>query len=305
MDRLQRALRGRALGTFVALGSLAVAVLPAASRAQGVPPLDHIIVIVMENHSYAECVGLPYTSTLAASGTTFSNSYALTHPSQPNYIMMWAGSALGVTNDTCPAPGSPFTAENLGHACEAAGISWKAYSENLPAVGSSVCTSPAGLYARKHEPWTNFSNLNHQNELPYTSLALDESLQTLPRLAYVIPNQCNDQHSCALSVGDAWLSQNVPAMIQAVGPRGLVVLTYDEDDHSANNQILTVFVGPLVRSGYVSTTRIDHYSLLRTLCEALGITPFAGAATATTITDVWATVTVESRSWTSVKGLYR
>src|SRR5438093_1604349 len=85
--------------------------------------LDHVIVVVMENKSYHQASTAPYTASLFARGSVMTESYAITHPSQPNYLALWAGGTLGVTSNSCPAPGSPFVAENLGHACEAAGRS--------------------------------------------------------------------------------------------------------------------------------------------------------------------------------------
>jgi len=288
------------LGTSFALGQGAV------------PRLDHIIVVVMENKTYDQVRVQPYTASLIASGASFSNSYALTHPSQPNYFAIWGGGTYGVTNDVCPAPGSPFSGENLGHACEGAGLTWRAYSENLPAVGSTVCTWDNSLYTRKHDPWTYFSNLDHTNERPYTDLAADIAANALPNLAFVIPNNCNNSHDtfsgCTVVVGDNWLAQNVPAMLQAVGNNGIVVLTWDEDDSSPlnNNHILTVFAGPPVLPGYVSPQIRSHYTVLRMICEALGIEPFGFAAGQFSITDVWRDVTSARRdSWGRLKLLYR
>ena len=115
-------------------------------------------------------------------GAVFTQSHAITHSSQPNYIALWAGSTLRVSSNSCPAPGSPFTAENLGHACEAAGLNWQAYSKNLPTAGNSICSFDGGLYTRKHDPWTHFSNLDHQNERPHADLAIDIAKGRLPNL---------------------------------------------------------------------------------------------------------------------------
>lgn len=293
---------GRA-GLWIAVGST----LAAAPRSvlAAVPALDHIVVIVMENHSYNQVRVLPYTASLMTAHSYSSASFGVTHPSQPNYLALWAGSTLGVTSNTCPAPGSPFTAENLGHACEVAGVSWKSYNENLPAPGSAVCTVGT-LYTRKHNPWTNFSNLTHANERPFTDLAADIAANQLPRLAFVVPNNCNNTHDCALAVGDAWLQNNVPGLINAAGPRGLVVVTWDEDDNISGNRILTVFAGPQVRSGFVSTQTMNHYTLLRTLCDGLGIPPFANAVSQQSVSDIWAdTVSVQPVRWGAVKRLYR
>ena len=288
------------------LGAALLGVLGASRPALAVVPLlDHIVVIVMENHSYNQVRVQPYTASLMAAYSYSSASFGITHPSQPNYLALWAGSTLGVTSNTCPAPGSPFTAENLGHACEVAGVSWKSYNENLPAAGSAVCTV-GSLYTRKHNPWTNFANLTHANERPFPDLAADIVANQLPRLAFLVPNNCNNTHDCAVSQGDAWLQTNVPGLLGAVGPRGLVVVTWDEDDNISGNQILTVFAGPQVRSGYVSTQTMNHYTLLRTLCDALGVPPFANAVSQVPLMDIWSdTVSVQPVRWGAVKQLFR
>jgi acid phosphatase len=201
---------------------------------------------------------------------------------------MWSGSTQGVTSDACPPPGSPFMTENLGHACEAAGITWRTYAEDLPSAGASDCNVNGGKYTRKHDPWANFGNLNHQNERPYPDLAAHIAAGKLPALSFVIPNNCNNTHDCSVATGDSWLSSNVPAMIQAVGRRGIVVVTWDEDDSGPANQILTVIVGDPVKRGYVSTRRMTHYTLLRTICAALKLPAFGSAARdESPITDVW------------------
>jgi len=250
-----------------------------------VPQLQHVIVVMLENESYSDAMAAPYIASVANGNARSAGFYALTHPSQPNYFALWSGDTQGVANDTCPTPGSPYATENLGHACEAAGIQWRAYAEGLPSVGSTVCD--AGLYARRHCPWTSFSNLNHNNERPYTQLAADIASSSLPRLAFVIPNNCHNEHDCPIDSADTWLSHELPPMISAVGPNGLVVLTYDEDDDAAGNNILTVFAGPLVKPGFVSHRFVNLYTLLRTICDGLGLTPFGSAAAERPIIDVW------------------
>jgi len=278
------------------------------AHAAAPPPLDHVIVIVMENKSYDEVRTQPYTASLIAAGSSFSNSYAVAHPSQPNYLALWSGLTQGVGNDVCPPAGSPYPVENFGHACEVAGLTWRAYSEDLPAAGSSVCTANGTRYTRKHDPWTDFSNLDHLDERPYSDLALDEAASTLPNLAFVIPNNCDNSHDsgCTVAFADAWLAANVPAMLDALGPNGMLVLTWDEDDFSASNHVLTVFVGPPVLPGYLSPNFISHYTVVRALCETLGLRPFGLAANEPSITDVWnAGTRATHRSWGGVKTLYR
>jgi acid phosphatase len=249
--------------------------------------MDHVMIVVMENHTYDEVRVLPYISTLISNYTSFSQSNAVDHPSQPNYLALWAASTLGISNDTCPPGGSPFTDANLGSSCEAAGLTWKSYCENLPAVGSTVCESADAQYKRKHHPCPDFANLDHARECPYGQLAADIAAGALPALSFVVPNMCNDMHDCSTTIGDTWLSNNLPAMISAVGPHGLVILTWDETERNGKNHILTVFAGPVVKPNYVSSQPITHYTVVRTICDALGFSPFANASTATPPGDVW------------------
>jgi acid phosphatase len=277
---------------------------------------DHVIVVVMENKSYAQVRTQPYTASLIAAGASFSSSYGVVHPSQPNYFALWAGTTLGVSNNNCPAPGTPWAADNFGQACEAAGLTWGAYSENLPSAGATACSyegsASSGLYTRKHAPWTAFSNLDHLNEKPYSQLAVDIAAGALPNLVFVVPNNCHNSHNnttpgCGVPEADAWLASNVPPLLAAMGPRGVLILTWDEDDGSAANQILTVFAGPRVIPNYVSPTVITHYTVVRTITELLGLPSFGQFAMAEPlITDIWnAPIPARSSRWGQLKSLYR
>ncbi|TMQ51611.1 MAG: hypothetical protein E6K73_05375 [Candidatus Eisenbacteria bacterium] len=73
-------------------------------------------------------------------------------------------------------------------------------------------------------------------------MPLDLAQGALPSLAFVIPNNIDNMDDGTIDQGDAWLSRNIPAMLGALGERGMLVLTWDEDDGSSANQILTVFV---------------------------------------------------------------
>ena len=295
--------------------ALALAMACAAVPARAVPPHDRVVVVVMENKSYDEVRTLPYVASLLLQGATLTNSFAVTHPSQPNYLALWAGGTLGVTNNNCPAPFSPFSNQNLGNACEVAGLRWRAYSENLATAGSSACSfdgnASSGLYTRKHEPWTQFQNVNHANERPWADLALDIANNTLPNLVYLIPNNCHNSHNsstvgCGVSDADNWLAANLPTVINALGPRGLLVLTWDEDDSSLGNHVLTVLVGPQVVHGATSNQVVNHYTIVRMICEALGFTPFERATGEASIANVWTAVTpTHGTSWGQVKGMYR
>jgi hypothetical protein len=293
-------------------GLLLALVAPARAVA---PHHDRVVVVVMENKSYDEVRSLPYIASLLTQGATLTSSFAITHPSQPNYFALWGGNTLGIRNDNCPAPGSPFLTQNLGQMCETHSLTWRAYSENLGAVGSTACSfdgsASSGLYTRKHDPWTYYLNVNHLNERPYPDLAADIAGGTLPNLVFIIPNNCHNTHNsstpgCGLADGDAWLAANMPAVIGALGPTGLLVLTWDEDDSSANNHILTALVGPLVIPGAVSDQAVNHYTIVRMICEALGFPTFERATVEASIVNVWKSVTPTLRkNWGQLKLSYR
>ncbi|MDQ1722460.1 MAG: phosphatidylinositol-3-phosphatase [Pseudonocardiales bacterium] len=273
-------LRTLLLASTVALLSGGIA--PAAAAA-AVPRPDHVVVVVMENHSNTDVIGnpsAPYINSLADNGANFSQSYGITHPSQPNYLALFSGSTQAVTDNSCP---HTFTSPNLASELIASSLTFAGYSESMPSDGYTGCAS--GPYARKHNPWVNFSNVPVASNLTLSSFPTDYNL--LPTVSIVVPNQDNDMHDGTVAQGDAWLQQHIDGYLQwAQTHNSLLVLTWDEDDNNANNRIPTVFAGPLVKPGVYSET-INHYNVLRTLEDAYGL-PYAGAsAAATPITDVW------------------
>ena len=94
---------------------------------------SRVIVVVEENHSIGQIIGspqAPFLNRLAAQGTLLTSYFALTHPSLPNYLAMVSGGTQQITSD---CGGCNLDAPNLADQLEAAGVSWKAYMEDLPA----------------------------------------------------------------------------------------------------------------------------------------------------------------------------
>ena len=248
----------------------------------GPPTPDHVVIVVEENHSFESIIGspsAPYMNSLAGSGTLLTNMYALTHPSQPNYLQLFSGSNQGVTDNTAPAPGTPFSTPNLGADLISAGASFTGYSEDLPSVGSTV--AQAGDYYRKHNPWVNWqSNTPGPNQLlpttnqPFTAFPSDYS--TLPKVSIVVPNQQNDMHDGTIAQADTWLVNNIkPYADWAQTHNSLLVITWDEDGSASRNHIPTILSGPMVSQGTNSSTWTLH-NLARTVEDMYGA-PHAGA----------------------------
>lgn len=244
---------------------------------------DHVVIVIEENHSYSEIVGAseaPYINSLAAKGALLTQSFAIAHPSQPNYLALFSGSTQGITDDSCPHTfsGSTLEAELL-----AAGKTFAGYSEGLPQTGSSVCS--AGEYARKHSPWSDFSQDSAANNQPFTSFPTDFS--KLPLVSFVIPNLDDDMHDGTIQQGDSWLQAKLSTYADwAMNNNSVLIITWDEDDGSENNHIPTIFIGGAIKPGLYSET-INHYSVLRTIENLYGLPALANAANATPITGVW------------------
>jgi phosphatidylinositol-3-phosphatase len=250
-----------------------------------IPRPTHTVVVVMENHSYADIIGNPdaaFINQLARSGALFTRSYAVTHPSQPNYLALFSGSTQGVPDDSCPLT---FAAPNLAASLTGAGMSFAGYAEGLPAAGSLACSQ--GEYARKHVPWTDFSNVSGSVSEPFTSWPAGHFAQ-LPTVSFVIPDLCHDMHDCSVAVGDAWLRSRLGGYADwAMRNDSLLILTWDENDGSPDNQIPTIFVGQRVRPGRYAEP-VTHYSVLATIEAAYALPRDGQAATARPIADVWA-----------------
>ncbi|MGW2778107.1 alkaline phosphatase family protein [Streptomyces olivaceoviridis] len=276
------ALAAAALGLWTGLGE------GSAHAAGAVPSPDHVVVVVFENHAYSQVIGsssAPYINSLKAGGANLTQSYAETHPSQPNYFALFSGSTQGITDDSCYTPGFS-SAPNLASELIAAGRTWASYNETLPSQGSTTCSS--GTYARKHNPWFGFSNVPTSTAKTFAQFPTDYS--TLPQVSFVVPNLCSDMHDCSVSTGDTWLKNNLGAYATwAKTHNSLLVVTFDEDNRLSGNKIPTVFYGQPVAAGSSSSTTYNHYDLLRTLEDTQGLTTHAGnAASAKDITGIWA-----------------
>lgn len=278
---LSASIAGASLPSAMAIDTDSAAALAAASA---IPRYDHVVVVMEENTSETSIYGnssAPYINSLKDNGAYFTQSFAVTHPSQPNYLALFSGSTQGITDDSCP---HTFSANNLGNQLRVAGFSFAGYSESMPSNGYTGCTS--GTYARKHSPWINFSDLPASTNLTYASMPTD--FTTLPTLSFVIPNLCDDMHDCSIATGDTWLKNHLDAYVQwAKTHNSLLIVTWDEDDSSTSaNQIATIFYGANLHNGAYAEP-ISHYNVLRTLEDMYGVTALGSAASATPITDVW------------------
>jgi hypothetical protein len=252
----------------------------------------HVAVVVMENASYGEVIGsssAPYVNSLARAYGLASRSFAIGHPSLPNYIALTGGSTFGIASDCtgCSVPGS-----GLAGQLQARGISWRAYMEDLPHPcfeGSS-----AGGYAKKHDPFLYYRSIASSaascgHVVALSRLFADERNGTLPRFIWITPNLCHDMHDCSLATGDRFLARLLPPLLGRLGSNGLVFLTWDEgtnDDGccrlASGGHVATVVAGPGAAPRARLRTPVDHYSVLQAIEDLFGLPRLRGAACACT-----------------------
>jgi len=199
---------------------------PAESKGgNGRLPLQHLFLIMMENHGTDAILGntadAPHINQLAQRGGVALQYFGVTHPSMPNYLAMLSGDFQGIWDDcragadvTCPpeefVPDADdgtvellltpeqvassshtlhwFGGRNLVDQLEAKHLTWKAYMEGLPAVGSTVDFAPIemvhgapvsrDLYAQRHNPFMYFADVRQDPErmkriVPSTQLSAD------------------------------------------------------------------------------------------------------------------------------------
>ena len=252
------------------------------AQAQPLPRPDHIVIVVEENRHFTQIIGnpdAPFVNSLARQGVLFTQSFGVTHPSQPNYLALFSGSTHGITSNACPLE---LGGDNLASTLLAKGLSFASYSESMPGAGFEGCAY--GAYQRKHNPAANWKGLATLN-LPFSAFPKDYS--HLPTVALVIPDQLNDMHDGSITRGDAWLAEKIgPYAKWAMTHNSLLIVTWDEDDGSGDNRVATLLLGPMVSLGS-SIQRINHYSILRTIEEMYGLPYLGESKHAQPVSGIW------------------
>lgn len=266
-----------------AICAIAIALLPPAALASHaatkpvarasnasaqIPRYQHIFVVVMENHNYAQIIGnvhAPYINELAQQYALATHYDGVTHPSEPNYVALIGGNYFGIQNDG-PYTTNIVQAPSLADQLTAAGLTWKAYQQSLPYAGYLGTTYPTNdpLYASKHNPFLNFAGIQRastaqlaQEIVPDTQLATDLAANRAPTFSFITPDLCHDMHGGAtacpyadnadnpndandialVSTGDEYVRSIVGAIVGSrtwQGGNDAIVVVWDENDNFDN-----------------------------------------------------------------------
>jgi len=256
--------------------------------AQDGPPIRHVFVLVLENQSYEYTFGpqsqAPYLAReLPARGALLRQYHGIGHYSLDNYLALISAQAPNdetqmdcqVFSEFRPsAPGLDAHGQLHGAGCvyprivktlpdqlEAAGLTWRAYMEDMGknpareratcahvAVGARENTDGAQIgdqYANKHNPFVYFHSIiddqercdRHVVNLELLPADLKDAART-PNYVFITPNLCHDGHDdpCVdgqrggLHAVDQFLRQWVPRILESPAFResGMLVITFDE-----------------------------------------------------------------------------
>jgi hypothetical protein len=245
-----------------------------------------VVWIVMENKRYEQIVGsstAPHINDLIAKCGLATSFHAEAHPSLPNYVAMTSGSTQGISDDSGPSSHRL----NVPSIFSQLGSGWRSLEESMPA---NCALSDSGLYAVRHNPAAYYTNISSQCAAQDVPLSDPPDLSA--RFTFITPNECSDMHSCPsggdaqsqIANGDRWLAQWMPKILDSPQYQAgdtAVFITWDEDDYSSDQHIATLVLAPSVAPGYQSATTFNHYSMLRTAEEILGL-PFLGSAASAT-----------------------
>ena len=282
--------------------------LPAAVKAAGLPPIQTVFLILMENHDWASIQGsadAPYINGTLLPMASYCRQYYNPpglHPSEPNYLWLEAGTNFGITDDSDPLSNHQNTTNHLVALLRNAGVSWKTYQEDIN--GQYVPLTDTNNYAPKHNPFVIFDDVTGTNNVndaygiahirPYSELAGDLASNTVARYNFITPNLCDDMHdSCSpfnneVRQGDNWLASEVPKILSAPAYTngGALFITWDESD---SGPIGMIVLSSLARGGgYFNNIQYTHSSMLRTAQEVFGVGPLLrDAADVTDLSDLF------------------
>jgi len=284
---------------------------------------SHVFVIMMENTSDSAITAnaTPYLTSLGQTWASSSNYSGVTDPSLPNYIAITSGNTQNITCDCNPSGGSAcsnpgcsnlfssdcdcggMTVTHLGDQLDGASLPWKMYGESMT---TDCNASGSGAYAPKHIPFLYYQDVLSNSSSTYcpdhvvdfTNHWTTDLAAGPPVFSMISPNLNDDMHGTGLlqtaqdiANGDSWLSQQVPAILAspAFTDGGVLFIVWDEGSLSLSPNLVPLYVlSPLAKTqsgGYVSTVAYNHYSLLATIEDGLGLSRLANAASATPLQD--------------------
>ncbi|KAI1164022.1 phosphoesterase family-domain-containing protein [Nemania serpens] len=254
------------------------------SNVQG-KTFDRFVQIFLENQDFSIAAGDPNLAYLAKKGILLNNYYAITHPSQPNYVAAGGADTHGISDDSFKRISADT--ETIVDLLEAAQVSWGIYQEDMPYSGFQGNyvnqRNGANDYVRKHNPLVSYDSVGTDvNRLAktknFTLFDRDLAANTLPQWMFITPNMTNDGHDTSVTVAGKWARNFIDPLLSNKNfnkDRTLIVLTFDEsENYLGTNKVFTALLGTAVSAskvGSTDSTKYNHYSLLKTAEQNWGL----------------------------------
>lgn len=227
---------------------------------------DHIIFLWMENKDYTSIIendSAVYINSLVKKGTLFTNAFAITHPSYPNYVDFFAGASNGIISDDC-FYNAELSTPNLFTTLKGAGKTFAWYSEDLPATGSKICAY--NNYVAKHNPTTIFTNVPDSANKTFSDFPAD--FNHLENVVCISPNLVNDMHQGSVKQADDWFKAHLESLVNwCMTHNSVFVIYFDESDTNKDNRIPVIAIGQPVKANFRLETTINHFSWTKTICS--------------------------------------
>ena len=275
--------------TAVAAAGSHPAARPAASSGQQ----RKILVLIEENHSLQQVFpdGMPYLWSLARRYAYATDWSDVAHPSLPNYLAIFGGSAFNQPQDCAPAAGCAYPGPSVFGQALSRNETAKAYEESMPQPCDQGFDGP---YDVNHNPWAYFPSEAascRANDVPAGTpaggaLAGDARAGTLPTVGLVTPNLLHDAHDGTPAQADAWLRSWMPVL--TAGPdwrsgRLAIVVVFDEG--VTTEQVPFVLMAPGL-SGVTISEPANQYALTRLIDEVIGAPPLRQASGAADVAPI-------------------
>ncbi len=258
---------------LVALGLIWFAGISHAASA--VPALDRVVWIWLEGVSFSEGSSGPFLKNILRNqpSVRFSGFQPVNPSTQGNAIAMIAGSDLGVKDNELTRIFSPTLVDLL----ESKGIPWKVYAEDFP--GACYLSPGLGNYKRYRVPFLSVDRIQSDrylcmNILNYSNYQDDLKNGTLARFSVIIPNLKNSGAFGDSGAVDAGLKTILNPILrnEDLMNRTTFVLSTINPAASRQDAPFAMVFGKTVKDyGRVVKDPVNHYSVLRTLEEGLGL----------------------------------
>ncbi|EPS93298.1 hypothetical protein FOMPIDRAFT_1170659 [Fomitopsis schrenkii] len=268
---------------------------------------DRFIQIWFENTDFETAASSPTFEKLSEQGLLLTSYYAMTHPSEPNYIAVAGGDFFGNAVDDFRA--IPMNISTIVDLLDQKNISWASYQESMPYDGYTGYnytsfdyisgTGAYTYYVRKHNPLVIFDSVSNVTERAlrirnFNDFAKDVNASAIPQWSFITPNLVNDGHDTNIDFMSQWIQFWLKPLLADTrfnDNRTVILLTFDETEtYSINNRIWTLVLGgglPASLKNTTDDTFYTHYSCLSTVEANWGLGSLGRGDTNATLNNVF------------------